>query len=164
MSLFSRLRPRRADASAADGGAALPGQWRCMLIPAVEQPYSERALQLAYRLAAGTGTRVQLAYIIEVPRILPLDAALPDAESVAANALNIAERAAVPYNIQVESLIHRTRNAKERVLSLIAEEHVDLLVLGGRPDRLRGLPGDMTRELFLAAPCEVIVDYIANEK
>jgi hypothetical protein len=29
---------------------------------------------------------------------------------------------------------------------------------------MRGLPGDMARELFLAAPCEVIVDYIANEK
>lgn len=26
------------------------------------------------------------------------------------------------------------------------------------------LPGDMARELFLAAPCEIIVDYIANEK
>ena len=46
----------------------------------------------------------------------------------------------------------------------IPEEKVDLLILGARPDRTRGLPGDMARELFLAAPCEVIVDYIANEK
>lgn len=160
MSLFSRFLPRSAPAAT----VLPPGQWACMLIPAVDQPYSNRALEMAFRLAEGTQTRIQLAYIIEVPRILPLDAALPDAEAVAANALNIAERTAVPYKVQVESIIHRTRNAKERVLSLIAEEHIDLLVLGGRPDRLRGLPGDMARELFLAAPCEVIVDYIANEK
>lgn len=159
MSLFNRRHPIPSTE-----GNPSPGQWTCMLIPAVDQPYSNRALEVAYRLAEGTQTRVQLAYIIEVPRILPLDASLPDAESVAANALNLAERAAVPYKVQVESVIHRTRKAKERILSLIAEEHIDLLVLGGRPDRLRGLPGDMTRELFLAAPCEVIVDYIANEK
>lgn len=158
MSLFSR-RPKPSTTESLS-----PGQWTCMLIPAVDQPYSNRALEVAYRLAEGTQTRIHLAYIIEVPRILPLDASMPDAESVAANALNIAERAAVPYKVQVESVIHRTRKAKARILSLIAEERVDLLVLGGRPDRLRGLPGDMARELFLAAPCEVIVDYIANEK
>ncbi|MGI4792223.1 MAG: universal stress protein [Janthinobacterium lividum] len=164
MSFLSRLLPRRARPSPAGETSLAPGQWANMLIPAVDQPYSNRALEVAYRLAEGTQTRIQLAYIIEVPRILPLDAALPDAESVAANALNIAERAAVPYKVQVESIIHRTRKAKERILTLITEEHIDLLVLGGRPDRLRGLSSDLTRELFLAAPCEVIVDYIANEK
>ncbi len=162
MSLLSRFRSRPAPT--AEAAAPPPGQWKCMLIPAVDQPYSNRALEVAYRLAEGSETRIQLAYLIEVPRILPLDAALPEAESVAANALNIAERAAVPYKVSVESVIHRTRKAKERILSLIAEERIDLLVLGGRPDRLRGLPGDLARELFLAAPCEVIVDYIANEK
>ena len=135
-----------------------------MLIPAVDQPYSDRALDMAFRLAASTDTRIQLAYLIEVPRILALDAALPDAEAVAATALNIAERAAMAYNIPVESVIHRTRKAHDRILSLISEDKIDLLVLGARPDRTRGLPGDMARELYLAAPCEVIVDYIANEK
>ena len=139
-------------------------QWRCLLIPAVDQPYSERCLEVAYRLAQGTPARVHLAYVIEVPRILPLDAALPDAEAVAAGALNVAERMAASYKVPVESVIHRTRNARERILTLIPEEKVDLLVLGARPDRQRGLPGDLARELFLAAPCEVIADYIANEK
>jgi len=160
MSLFSRVRPGPAPS----GERSSPDQWSCMLIPAVDQAYSNRALEMAYRLAEGTGTQIQLAYIIEVPRILPLDAALPDAESVAANALNLAERAAVPYKVQVESVIHRTRKAKERILSLITEEKVDLLILGGRPDRLRGLSSELTRELFFAAPCEVLVNYIANEK
>jgi len=162
MSLFTRFRSRPA--SPASSAIPAHGSWRRMLIPAVDQPYSDRALDMAFRLAAGTDTRIQLAYLIEVPRILALDAALPDAEAVAATALNIAERAAMAYNIPVESVIHRTRKAHDRILSLIPEEKIDLLVLGARPDRTRGLPGDMARELFLAAPCEVIVDYIANEK
>lgn len=157
---FARRAPRRSAAPAPPA----PGQWRRMLIPAVDQPYSDRALDMAFRLAEGTDTRIRLAYLIEVPRILALDAALPDAEAVAATALNIAERAAAAYRVQVESVIHRTRRASDRILSLIPEEKIDLLVLGARPDRARGLPGTLARELFLAAPCEVIVDYIANEK
>lgn len=160
MSLLSRLLPARAFSPA----PSAPGQWRSLLIPAVDQPYSNRALEVAFRLAQGTDARIQLAYLIEVPHILSLNAAMPDAESVAANALHIAERAAIPYKVNVESVIYRTRKAHERILSLIPEGKVDLLVLGARPDRTRGLPGDMARELFLAAPCEVIVDYIANEK
>ena len=46
--------------------------------------------------------------------ILPLNAALPDAESVAANALHIAERAAIPYKVNVESVIHRTIQGARR--------------------------------------------------
>ena len=165
MSLLNRFFGTRAEPSAdALGQTPSVGQWSSLLIPAVDQPYSNRALEVAYRLAQGTNARVQLAYLIEVPRILPLDAALPEAEAVAANALSIAERAAIPYKITVQSVIHRTRKAHDRILSLIPEEKVDLLILGARPDRTRGLPGDMARELFLAAPCEVIVDYIANEK
>ncbi len=164
MSLLSRFYPGRADAAAAQDKTSAPGHWRSMLVPAVYQPFSHRCLEVAFRLAQGNGTRVQLAYFIEVPRILPLGAAMPDAEEVAAGALNVAERAAIPYKVSVESVVHRTRSAQDRILSLIPEEGIDLLVLGARPDRQRGLPGDMARDLFLAAPCEVLVDYIANEQ
>ncbi len=162
MSLLSRFGGRATHAGNAEGTKV--GRWNCLLIPAVDQPYSNRSLEVAYRLAQGTDAEVQLAFLIEVPRALPLDAALPYIEEVAANALNVAERAAIPYKVKVTSAIHRTRKAHDRILSLIPEEKVDLLVLGARPDRLRGLPGEMARELFLAAPCEVVVDYIANEK
>ena len=33
-----------------------------------------------------------------------------------------------------------------------------------RLDRQCSLPGDMARDLFLAAPCEVLMDYIANDQ
>lgn len=155
--LFGR-RPASAEAPLA------PGQWHCLLIPALDQPFSSRALEVAYRLAQGTTATVQLAFFIEVPRALALDAALPDTEAVAGSALRAAQEEAVPFGVSVQPVIHRTRSAHDRILSLIAEEKVDLLVLGARPDRQRGLPGDMARDLFLAAPCEVIVDYIANEK
>lgn len=164
MSLLSRFSKGRTAAPLGPEADAAPGHWRSMLVPAVDQPFSTRCLEVAFRLAQRSSIRVQLAYFIEVPRILSLSADMPDAEEVAASSLNVAERTAIPYKVQVESVIHRTRSAQDRILSLIPEENIDLLVLGARPDRLRGLPREMARELFLAAPCEVIVDYIANER
>ncbi len=54
MSLLTRLLGGRA-AAPAGSEAAKPGQWRCLLVPAVDQPFSNRCLEVAYRLAQGTG-------------------------------------------------------------------------------------------------------------
>ena len=139
-------------------------QWKRVLVPAVDMPYSMRSLEVAYRLAQGTGGTVNLAFILEVPRALPLDAALPEAEIVASSALDDARQAALPFKVSAEPFVHRTRNAADGILKLIAQDNIDLLVLGGRPDGLRGLSRDLNRELFRRATCEVVLDYIADEK
>lgn len=139
-------------------------QWKRVLVPALDMPYSMRSLEVAYRLAQGTGASVKLAFIIEVPRSLPIHADMPDSEATAARALGDAQEAARTYKVTVEPFVHRTRNAREGILKLIDQENVDLLILGARPDGLRGLSKDLTRELFARAPCEVVLDYIADEK
>ena len=141
-----------------------PRQWKRMLVPAVDRPYSIRCLEVAYRLAQDTGATVQLAYVLEVPRSLALEALLPEAEEMADNALRIAQQAAIPFKVKTEVFVHRTRSARDGILRLIVQENVDLLILGGRPDGNRGLPNDLARELFQSAPCEVVADYIAGEK
>ena len=138
--------------------------WKRVLVPAVDAAYSMRSLEVAFRLAQGTGATVQLAFLVVVPRSLPLEAAMPDTESVAATALRDAQEAAQGHKVLVEAFVHRARSAPDGILKLIGQENIDLLVLGGRPDGLRGLPGEMIRDLFERAPCEVVVDYIAGEK
>lgn len=169
MAWFRKTQPGNAEAAPAEGGtkgntAPTERQWKNVLVPAVDAPYSMRSLEVAYRLAQGTGGAVKLAFVVEVPRALPLDAVLPNSESVASSALDAAREAARPYRVTVEPFVHRTRNARDGILKLITQENVDLMVLGGRPDGLRGLPSDLTRELFRRAPCEVVLDYIADEK
>lgn len=139
-------------------------QWKRLLVPALEMPYSMRSLEVAFKLAQGADAAVKLAFVVEVPRALPITAALPDSEAVAAQALADAQEAARHFRVKVEPFVHRTRNAREGILKLIAQENIDLMVLGARPDGLRGLPKDLTRELFARAPCEVVLDYIADEK
>lgn len=139
-------------------------QWKRLLVPALDMPYSMRSLEVAFKLAQGADASIKLAYVVEVPRALAINAAMPDSEAVAAQALADAQKAAQAYRVTVEPFVHRTRNAREGILKLIAQEGIDLMVLGARPDGLRGLPKDLTRELFARAPCEVVLDYIADEK
>jgi nucleotide-binding universal stress UspA family protein len=169
MAWFQRKKTETATASGGERGIAAEmtrteRQWKNVLVPALDNPYSMRSLEVAYRLAQGTGAAVKLAFVVEVPRALPLDAAMPDSETVASSALDAAREAARPFRVQIEPFVHRTRNARDGILKLITQENVDLLVLGGRPDGLRGLPSDLTRELFRRSPCEVVLDYIADEK
>lgn len=138
--------------------------WKRVLVPAVDAGYSMRGLEVAFRLAQATGATVQLAYVIEVPRALPLEAALPESEMLAATTLRDGQEAARAYKVPVEAFIHRTRSIPDGIMKLIAQNKTDLLVLGGRPDAVRGLPSELLRELFRRAPCEVVLDYIADEK
>ena len=168
MAMFRRKKETQPDSTEIEtpGAQVLTGErpWSRVLVPAVDSPYSMRSLEVAYRLAQGAGAAVQLAFVVVVPRAFPLDAALPDIELVASAALDAAREEARPYRVPVEAFVHRTRNAADGILKLIAQENVDLLVLGGRPDELRGLHRDLVRDLFRRAPCEVVLDYIADEK
>ena len=139
-------------------------RWQRMLVPAVDRPYSMRCLEVAYRLAQDTEATVQLAYVLEVPRSLALEALLPESEVRAGEALRDAQEAARSFKVKTEPFVHRTRTAREGILRLIGQEKIDLLILGGRPDGNRGLPSDLARDLFERATCEVVVDYIAGEK
>jgi nucleotide-binding universal stress UspA family protein len=148
-------------------GKATAGNGKCwtrVLAPAAGRPYSMRGLEVACRLAHSSDAAVHLAYILEVPRSLPLEASIPDDEALAASVLADAEDVARNYHIPVFSTVYRTRNTVDGIVKLIREAECDLLVLGARPDEMRGLPRDLTRQLFLTAPCEVVLDFIAGEQ
>jgi nucleotide-binding universal stress UspA family protein len=138
--------------------------WKRVLVPAIGRPYSGRGIEVACRLARSSGASVHLAYVMEIPRSLVIEASIPDVEALAASVLHDGEEAARQYKVPVVSTIYRTRNASDGVLKLIKEAECDLLVLGARPDEMRGLPADLTKLLFETAPCEVVLDYIAGEQ
>jgi nucleotide-binding universal stress UspA family protein len=162
-----RTAGQKADAeSASPTEEPLPPMrtWNRILVPAIGRPYSMRGLEVACRLARGTTAQIYLVYFIEVPRSLVLDATLPDDEGLAGEVIEAAQAAVKPYRVIAVPLVQRVRNARDGVLQFIKDEEIDLLVLGARPDANRGLPGDVTRELFLRSKCEVVLDYIADEK
>ncbi len=131
-----------------------------ILVPTSGMPYSERGIELACRLGVEHQAEIVLTYVIEIPRTLPLDAPMPEAEEKANQALNRGKEIVKLHNLSPVPLIERAREAGEGIIRAAKDNQVDAIVLGMRTD-LRGVQalwGRTTDILIRKAPCEVILD------
>ena len=80
-------------------------------MPVVEGAESERALELACRLAGDSGANVVAVAVVEVPPLLPLDAHMLDEERVALELLTRAGATADSYGVTLLPRILRARSA-----------------------------------------------------
>ena len=147
--------------------ATLPAKsFRHVLLPATERmAWTPGAVALACRLA-GSGASVLLAYIIEVPRALALDADLPEEEAQARRALTRASEMVRKYGLPVQAQIRKARVAVEETLRAAGEEKADLLVLIVADDKNEDADSPLAaraEELARRAPCEVVFARAAAE-
>jgi len=133
---------------------------RRILVPLRGEQRDLRSVELACRLAEEQKSEILLAYVIEVPLILPLGTPLKEDEERGREALSNAREIVRMHDLPVKEYLERDRNAVHALLRLIREEEVDLVVLGIRTFRgIRGeVLGRFASELIQHAPCEVIFD------
>ena len=149
----------------ADGGANTPQN---ILVPLLRPEHTEAASSLACRLAkaasAGEGgaqkSRLHLAYILEVPRHLPLTAPLPEEEALASKALAAATDAARCEGVTANPIVTRTRDAGEEIVTQAAALEASLIVLAYQKsdDPADTLMQRVSRTVIDRAPCEVILN------
>ena len=131
-----------------------------ILVPTSGMPYSERGIELACRLGAEHQAEIVLTYVLEIPRTLPLDAPMPEAEEKANQALNRGKEIVELHHLPPVLLVERAREAGEGIIRAAKDNQVDVIVVGMRTD-LRGaqsLWGRTSDILIRKAPCEVILD------
>lgn len=137
-----------------------------ILVPTHGMPYSDRGVELACRLGAEQNAEIVLAYILEVPRTLPLGAELPREEKKAKDALARAESIVKLRGLSAVCKIERSREAAEEIIRAAKEYDVDIIVMGVRPrlNPAQMVLGRTTETLLRRAPCEVIIDRPPQEK
>jgi len=125
--------------------------------------YSERAVELACRLAGGPHpAKIVLINIIEVPRTMPLAIPLPAIEllgkTAIADGLTIVKR----HGLIGESTTVRSREAGEGIARAAMDFDADLIVLGVRENRgmIDTIFTRTTTLLLQRAPCEILVDFV----
>ena len=147
----------------ANGGANAPQN---ILVPLLRPEHTEAASALACRFAkavSGDGTqksRLHLAYILEVPRHLPLTAPLPEEEALASKALAAAADAARCVGVTASPIVTRTRDAGEEIVTQAAALEASLIVLAYQKsdDPADMLMQRVSRTVIDRAPCEVILN------
>ncbi len=136
---------------------------RTILVPILDLFYSERAVELACRLGRTQNATIVLAYIVEVPRLLTLDAPLPNeiGERVQ-KALGDARRIVERHGLKAITDIVRAREADEGIRRAARTYQADLIVLGVQfaENRVPSLFTRTAESLLRRPPCELIIDTV----
>jgi nucleotide-binding universal stress UspA family protein len=133
-----------------------------ILVPTVGTMFAGREVELACRMGEDQKAEILLAYLLEVPRTLPLEAPMPQDEAKAREALELAKTIVDLHGLPWRMEILRARVAGEKIAQVAREEDIDLIILGIRPGR--GIPYEaFTRTvdvLMRKAPCELLINRV----
>ncbi len=101
-----------------------------------------------------------MTYVLEIPRTLPLNAPIPEAEKDADEALNRGKEIVELHKLIPVAILERAREAGEGIVKVAKDNDVDVIVLGIRPTWRGGQTswGKTTDILLRKAPCEVVID------
>ncbi len=155
--------PRAIPLAAAKARRAV-GAIRKILVPTSGTLYSERGIELACRLGEEQKAEVYLIHVIEIPRTLPMDAPMPEAERRAQEILNEGESIVTLRGLPGKGGVKRGRVAGEEIIRAARDWDADLIVMGIRSEiRMAQEILGRTSDLVLRrAPCEVIVDKLSE--
>ena len=157
----------RASLALSRPGAARPtGRHRTLqniLVPLLRADNPETTATLACRLAKpeGQAAHLHLAYILEVPRHLPLNAPLPEEEATAGRTLDAAEAWVRQQGLTPVPHVRRARDAGEEIVHQAEELSVNIIVLAYTPSADPDDPMHrILRTVLDRAPCEVVLNKI----
>lgn len=136
------------------------GAFKRILVPTSGVPYSEKGIELACRLGAEQEAEIVLTYVLEIPRTLPLNAPIPEAEKEANEALKRGKEIVELHHLIPVLRLERAREAGEGIVKVAKDNDVDVIVLGMRPTwrGSQNIWGKTTDILLRKAPCEVVFD------
>ena len=141
------------------------GAIKKILVPTSGTPYSERGIELACRLGEEQKAEICLVNVIEVPRTLPLEAPLPEAQAKAADIIKRGEAIIELRGLQARGEIRRGRVAGEEIIRVAKDWEADLIVMGIRSQirMAQEILGRNSDLVLRRATCEVILDKLSSE-
>jgi basic amino acid/polyamine antiporter, APA family len=130
--------------------------FRNLLVPISDNAESERAMDVACRLAADRRATIAVVSVIEVPPVLPLDAHMTSEESAARHPVGRAVAIAEMYGVKPEPHLLRARDAAAAIVRQAELRKAELIVIGA-PRKRRAAFGSTVEHVLKHAPCRVMV-------
>lgn len=127
-----------------------------LLVPISDNAESERAMDVACRLAADRRATIAVVSVIEMPPVLPLDAHMTSEESAARHLVGRAVAIAETYGVKPEPHLLRARDAAAAIVRQAELRKAELIVIGASRKR-RTAFGSTVEHVLKHAPCRVMV-------
>ena len=134
--------------------------YRRVLVPIAGNPESEKAMDVACRIATERSGVIRAVAVVEVPALLPLDAHMADEESRAHQMLERAAAIADSYGVGVSIRCVRAREAASGIVDQAVMSACEIVVMGA-PRRRRPTHGPVfgstVEHVLKRAPCRVML-------
>jgi nucleotide-binding universal stress UspA family protein len=129
---------------------------RNLLVPVADNRESERAMDVACRLAADHGATIAVLHVVEIPSVLPLGAHMTAEEQAAHRLLERIAAIADTYGVKVVPRILHDRDAGEAIVGFAARREVELIVVGAPRKRYKPF-GSTVEHVLRRADCRVMM-------
>jgi nucleotide-binding universal stress UspA family protein len=130
---------------------------RRILLPFTGPEISRRAFEAAVRLAKAENATIMPAFLVQVPRTLPLDSAVPVQSNQGMPVLEAIEQRAAAQGVAVDSRVARGRTYRDALRRLLEEESFDRIIVSATDSRREGLSADDIEWLLERVPAEVLI-------
>ena len=131
--------------------------YRSVLVPVAANTESERAMDVACRLARRRGGSITAVAVVEVPTVLPIDAHMTAEEQAAHKVLERHAAIADAYGVGVTPRLVRAREAGTAIVEQADLRRSDVVVIGAPRRRHPGSHfGSTTEYVLKRAPCRVL--------
>jgi len=141
-------------------GPAQELAYRDILVPLVPGAESEKALDIACRLATERKARVTVMSVLELPLQLRLDAKVPEQEEALDDLLDDADAVGQSYGVKVVERLARGRQAGPTIVEEAGRRGSEIIVIGTtrKSERMRrAIFGSTVDYVLKHAPCRVMV-------
>jgi nucleotide-binding universal stress UspA family protein len=128
--------------------------YKNILIPTDGSKAYEDTLEFICSIHSIIQAEIHVAYMLEVPRNLPLNADLPDKSSLARAVLDKAVKIGEKYRVTLNTSVVYARSAEEAVISTAEDLKCDVIVIVQDNHKL-GIFGDTTATIYQKAKCNV---------
>jgi nucleotide-binding universal stress UspA family protein len=135
--------------------------YRRILVPVGDNAESEKAMDVACRLADGRHASITCVSVVEVPPLLPPDAHMLDEEARAHRLLERARAVADSYGVAFLPRMVRGREAARAILDQAAATEAELIVMGAprkaRAGKGAAALGATVEHVLKRATCRIMV-------
>ncbi len=134
--------------------------YRRILVPIGGNPESEKAMDVACRIAPARSGVITAVAVVEIPALLPLDAHMTDEELRAHQILERAAAIADSYGVGVSTRRVRARDAASGIVDQAVRGASEIIVLGAprrRPTTHGPIFGSTVEHVLKRAPCRVML-------
>ncbi|CAB4702652.1 MAG: amino acid permease [Actinobacteria bacterium] len=138
-------------------GTAAALEYRQILVPVVPGREGRESVDLAARLAAERRATIVALRVLVVPRDLPLDAEMRDAEYEADALLDDVRARTSTYGVRTVDRLVRARNAGRAIVEEAERRESQIIVLGAPRGRHGDIFGVTVDYVLKHAPCRVMV-------